>query len=125
MTAVSETDPEANAGSSAGHPEVDRREEWTARAVSESDLRVPDGETPARCPHCRRPFRTARLRDLHVGDVHPDEWTDDQRAAYESARESERDDLFLYHLKAIAALVATYAVFLLTYMAVSAMQTGA
>jgi uncharacterized C2H2 Zn-finger protein len=88
------------------------------------EVRVPDGETPARCPYCARPFRTERLRALHLGDVHREEATDDQRAAYEQAKEAEREDLFLFHLKVVAALVAMYALFLLSYMAVSAMQAS-
>jgi uncharacterized C2H2 Zn-finger protein len=87
-----------------------------------SEVRVPDGETPARCPYCARPFRTERLRALHLGDVHAADCTDDQRRDYEDAKEAEREDLFLFHLKVVAALVAMYAVFLLSYMAVSAMQ---
>lgn len=91
-------------------------------AVSERDLRIPDDETPVRCSHCGRPFRSERLLALHCGDAHADDCTADQRAAYDEALEAEREDLFVYHLKVIAALVATYAFFLLSYMAVSAMQ---
>ncbi|WP_246045808.1 metallophosphoesterase [Halorussus ruber] len=87
------------------------------------EVRVPDGETPPRCPYCARPFRTERLRALHLGDVHAEESTDDQRVAYDEAREAEREDLFLFHLKVVAALVAIYALLLLAYMAASAMQT--
>ena len=91
-------------------------------SVADSEVRIPDGETPSRCPHCGRPFRTERLRALHVGDFHADACSADQRDAYRDALEAEREDLFLYHLKVVAALVAVYAFFLLTYMAVSAMQ---
>lgn len=93
-------------------------------AVSDADLSVPDDETPARCPHCGRPFRTERLRALHVGDVHDDGWDEDQQSAYESALEAEREDLFVYHLKVVAALVAVYAFFFLTYLAVSMAQAA-
>lgn len=68
---------------------------------------VPPGEEPAaRCPHCERPFRSERLRDLHVGETHPDEATDDDRERYEAAREAEDDELFVFHLKIVAAIVA-------------------
>lgn len=90
--------------------------------VSDADLRVPDDETPTRCPHCGRPFRTERLRALHVGDAH--DCDADQRADYESALEAEREDLFLYHLKVVAAIVAVYAFFFLTYLAVSMAQAA-
>lgn len=90
--------------------------------IPDADLRVPDGETPAQCPHCGRPFRTERLRNLHVGDAHDDDWTDGEQAAYESAMEAEREDLFIYHLKVVASLVAVYAFFFFTYLAVSMIQ---
>lgn len=91
-------------------------------SVSDRELRVPDGERPARCPHCGRPFRTDDLRALHLGEAHPEGCTDDELAAYESARERENEDLFVYHLKVVGALVALYAFFLFAYMAVSLMQ---
>jgi len=93
-------------------------------AVSDRDLRVPDGETPATCPHCGRPFRSERLRALHVVEAHPDSCSDDERAAYDEARESEADDLFVYHLKVVGALVGLYAFFVFSYMAVAAMQAS-
>lgn len=91
-------------------------------AVPDADIRIPDEETPARCPECGRPFRTERLRALHVGDVHDDLLTDDQREAYEDALEAEREDLFIYHLKVVAGLVGTYALYFFTYLAVSMIQ---
>lgn len=91
-------------------------------AVSDREIRVPEGETPERCPHCGRPFRSARSRALHLGEAHEDACTDDQRAAYEDAREEENDDLFIYHLKVVAALVGLYAFFVFAYMAVGLMQ---
>lgn len=91
-------------------------------AIPDADLRVPDEETPVRCPHCGRPFRTERLRALHVGDVHDDELTDDEREAVESALEAEREDLFIFHLKVVASLVGLYAFFFFTYLAVSMAQ---
>lgn len=70
---------------------------------------LPDEEAPAgRCPHCGRPFAEERLRDLHVGEVHGDEATDTERAAYEGALEDERDDLFFYQLKVAVALGLIY-----------------
>lgn len=92
-------------------------------AVSDREIRVPESETPARCPHCGRPFRNERTRALHLGEVHSEVCTDDQRAAYEDAREEENDDLFIYHLKVVAALVGLYAFFVFAYMAVGLMQT--
>ncbi|USZ69835.1 hypothetical protein NGM10_15630 (plasmid) [Halorussus salilacus] len=91
-------------------------------AVTDRELRIPDDETPARCPHCGRPFRSERQRALHVGEDHADDCTADQRASYEDAREAEAEDLFVYHLKVVAALVGIYAFFVFAYMAVSLAQ---
>jgi hypothetical protein len=73
----------------------------------------PDETPVSACPYCERPFRTDRLRVLHVGEAHADEWTPADRAAYEAAREEEEDDLFLYHLKVVAALGSVYAAFVI------------
>ena len=68
---------------------------------------VPAGEEPAaRCPYCERPFRAERSRDLHVGEAHAGEANDDERERYEAAEEDEDDDLFVFHLKVVAAIVA-------------------
>jgi hypothetical protein len=91
-------------------------------AVSDAELRVPDGETPVLCPECGRPFRTEQLRALHLGDRH--DLPDDHREDYEAAREAEHEDLFIYHLKVVAALVGVYAFFFFTYLAVSMTQTS-
>lgn len=85
----------------------------------EPPTHVPDGETPAaECPHCGRPFRSGDDRDLHVGEHHADAWTDDQRRAYEAALERERDDLWLFHARAVVALGVTYAATVILYMVV-------
>lgn len=88
--------------------------------ITAPETAVPPGDEPAaRCPHCERPFRTERLRDLHVGEFH-DEATDAERDAYEAAREDESDELFLYHLKVIGTLGAIWAFGVLAYMVVLA-----
>jgi hypothetical protein len=82
---------------------------------------VPEGETPAAtCPYCDRPFPESALRDLHVGQRHPERCTGAERAAYEDARDAEDDTLFMYHLRVIGALGVTYAVLVLVYMIVLA-----
>ena len=73
------------------------------------ETEVPAGEEPAgRCPHCDRPFREAALLDLHVGEAHPDAASAAEREAYATAREDERDALFLYQLKVTVVLGLTY-----------------
>lgn len=75
---------------------------------------VEPDETPvATCPYCDRPFRAKRLRVLHVGEAHADEWTAAEREAYEAAVDEEEDELFLYHLKVVAALGTVYAAFII------------
>jgi hypothetical protein len=84
------------------------------------ETRVPEGETPtATCPYCERPFTERRLRDLHVGASH-DDITAEERESYEAARDDEGDDLFVYHLMIIGALVAVYAALVILYMIVLA-----
>nr|WP_313695886.1 hypothetical protein [Halobaculum sp. XH14] len=86
------------------------------RAVPTS---VPDGETPgARCPHCERPFRTERLRDLHVGEVHEESSSDEERAAHEDADEAELDELFFYHIKVVVLIGLLFSAFVLGYTVV-------
>ena len=67
---------------------------------------VPGGEEPAaRCPYCERPFRMERSRDLHVGEAHLAEASEAEIDRYEEATEAEEDDLFVFHLKIVAAIV--------------------
>ncbi|WP_436926579.1 DUF7410 domain-containing protein [Halosimplex amylolyticum] len=81
------------------------------------DTAVPDGETPAAtCPHCECPFRSEHARDLHVGERH--EPSEAERERYEAALERERDDLWLFHAKAVVALGVIYAATVILYMAV-------
>mgnify|MGYP000291894574 CR=1 FL=1 len=81
------------------------------------DTAVPTGEEPAAtCPHCQCPFTRERARDLHVGERHDP--TPAERERYEAALEAERDDLWLFHAKAVVALGVTYAATVILYMVV-------
>ena len=82
--------------------------------MSTPDTAGPAEETPERCPHCEPPVSTRQLLDLTVGEVHTD-CTDDELSAYESARESESEELFIYHLKIIAAIVLLFFAFTYAY----------
>jgi hypothetical protein len=80
---------------------------------------VPPDEAPiATCPHCERPFRSVHARDLHVGELHADAATDTERERYERAIETERDDLWLFHAKAVVGLGITYSATVILYMVV-------
>ena len=81
------------------------------------DTAVPADEAPAAaCPHCECPFTSEHARDLHVGEHHDP--TPAERERYEDALETERDDLWLFHAKAVVALGVTYAATVILYMAV-------
>jgi hypothetical protein len=75
-----------------------------------------DEAVAATCPYCDRPFGVESARDLHVGEVHSRVWSDEERRTYEAAREDERDDLFYFHLRVVAALGVLYAFIVLLYM---------
>jgi len=83
----------------------------------EPETEVPDDETPATtCPYCDRPFRNDHARDLHVGEHHDP--TDPERERYEAALERERDDLWLFHARAVVGLGVIYAATVILYMVV-------
>lgn len=67
-----------------------------------------DVSPPAQCPYCSQPFPTERLCTLHLGEHHREEWTDDERERYESVSDTEADELFIFHMKVIGALVITF-----------------
>lgn len=72
----------------------------------------------ARCQYCHRPFDTARSCALHIGEVHSNEWTEDEQLAYEDAVAAEEDELWMYHMKIVVGLGVTYAIIVLIYMIV-------
>ncbi|MFB6296393.1 MAG: hypothetical protein ABEH66_06090 [Halobacteriales archaeon] len=86
--------------------------------TTDPETELPAGETPAaNCPYCDRPFDGKRARDLHVGEHHAGEATQVELDAYDEAREAERDELFMYHVKVVVALGVIYSVVVLVYMA--------
>lgn len=76
---------------------------------------VPDGVEAFTCGHCGRPFATEVARSLHLGLAHGASLTDDERDAYERAREDEEADLHRFRIIALGGLVALYFGFLFTY----------
>jgi hypothetical protein len=74
-----------------------------------------DGGPPFDCSYCDRRFHRESYLALHRGQAHADELTDAERAAFETAREDEEEDLRLFRLQALAALVFIYFGFLLVY----------
>jgi len=83
------------------------------------ETRVPAAESPAdRCPYCERPFRTERRCALHLGEIHSEMLSAEERRQYEAADEEELDELFVLHMKVVVAIGAIYSVGVLLYMVV-------
>ena len=72
-------------------------------------------DQPAVCEHCGDRFADERLLALHRGRSHREALTDDESEAYREARADERDDVRLFRLKALAALLALYFGFIYVY----------
>jgi hypothetical protein len=78
---------------------------------------TPLGDEPAAtCAYCGRPFASQEAHDLHVGDRHADACTRAERVAAGDAHERERDSLFYFHLRVVAAIAVLYTVIVLLYM---------
>lgn len=84
--------------------------------ITAADTDVPENRDATKCPYCGRPFGDARSRHLHVGEDHPEECTETEREAYEDADEAEREDLFVYHLKAVVTIGILWGAFVILYM---------
>lgn len=80
------------------------------------DASIPDGDSAARCPFCGRPFAEETYRTLHEGLAHFDRLDEDRREAFADAYEAEQREIRLYRLKALAAMVVLYFVFLWAYL---------
>lgn len=68
-----------------------------------------------RCPHCGRPFRNEHLLWLHRGEQHFDALDDDERETYAEVDDEEDDQLFIFHIKVMAAITLVTFVFIYTY----------
>lgn len=75
---------------------------------------VPPDATALACPRCGRPFARERHRDLHLGQDHRD-LDDEERAAYDAAREQESDELRRFRIVSLGMLVLLYFGFLFLY----------
>jgi len=82
------------------------------------DADVPPDATPHVCERCGHPFTAESRLALHRGLAHT-ELTPEEREAFEAAREEEEADLRRFRLLALAALVALYFGFLMTYAVVT------
>lgn len=79
---------------------------------------VPEDHVTVECSHCGRPFASEHQRDLHRGEVHGDAVDDAERDAYDAAIDEERDQLWMYHFKAVVVLLVIYMLTGLAYLVV-------
>lgn len=70
--------------------------------------------SPFVCSRCSRPFAHEEWLELHRGVAH-DDLTTDEHAAFIDAYETEEDELRLFRLKALIALIAIYFGFIMSY----------
>lgn len=96
---------------SGGHADLARR-----NGADGANLTVPDDEEPLRCPHCAYPFRTERLRLLHLGVAHEETLDEATRERYEEEFDDETHDLFTLHVKLTIAIMLLYFSLSYTYM---------
>jgi hypothetical protein len=86
----------------------------TEREIPDEYDLPPDAD-PAVCGHCGAPFADDDLLSLHRGIDHADALDETERDAFEAAYENEEEELRLFRLKALGALVLLYFGLLMTY----------
>lgn len=70
--------------------------------------------SPFVCARCDRPFAYEEWLTLHRGLAH-DDLTSDEHESFVNEYETEEDELRLFRLKALIALIAIYFGFIMTY----------
>jgi len=79
------------------------------------DYRVPTATPRYDCEYCGRPFAREELRTLHRGLEHASQLDDEEVEQFRAAYGEEEDDIGMFRLKALAALVAVYFSLLMIY----------
>lgn len=79
------------------------------------DYRVPTSAPRYDCEYCDRPFAREDLRALHRGLEHASQLDDEEVEQFRDAYGEEEDEIGLFRLKALAALVAIYFGLLMIY----------
>ncbi|MEF8908333.1 MAG: C2H2-type zinc finger protein [Haloarculaceae archaeon] len=116
------SEPDAAPGEAAGRPDP----ESTASAATPTHVGTGPGtldggfDPPAdadvfECGYCGRPFAEEDLLALHRGHAHPDRLTDEERAAFEAAYETETGEMRRFQLKAAGAVILLYFLLLMVY----------
>ena len=70
---------------------------------------------PLECPYCEEPFADSQLLALHAGLEHSEALTPPEERAYLEAYEAESEEIRMFRLKALAALVLIYFLLLFAY----------
>ena len=83
-----------------------------------SDVDYEDSSDGSVCEHCGAPFADDDLLALHRGHEHAEAIDEDEREAFEDAYEAEQEEIRLFRLKAVGALVLIYFGFLMVYAVV-------
>jgi hypothetical protein len=76
---------------------------------------VPSNEPPVECPYCDDPFPDDEILLLHKGQRHPEELSAAERSDLRDAHERESEQVRMFRLKALAALILVYFGLIMTY----------
>jgi hypothetical protein len=83
--------------------------------MSGAEYDVPDGDEPAECEYCGRPFAREEWLALHRGLHHPNQLDDDEATAFQDAYDEEKEAIGNFRLRALGALIALYFCLLMIY----------
>lgn len=83
-----------------------------------TDLEYEARSDAAVCEHCGASFADEELLALHCGHDHPDAIDETTQEAFETAYGAEQEEIRLFRLKALGALVLLYFGFLMVYAVV-------
>ncbi len=81
-----------------------------------TDIEYDVEDTPDHvCPYCDRPFRSERYAAIHIGTIHGEECTPEERAVFEAQQDDEEFELFTFHVKAAVTVFLSYFMFTFLY----------
>jgi hypothetical protein len=83
--------------------------------MSDTEYDVPDGDEPAECGYCGRPFAREEWLALHRGLQHPNQLDDAEATAFQDAYDEEETAIGNFRLRALGALIALYFCLLMIY----------
>lgn len=83
--------------------------------MTDHEYDVPEDAPAFECRYCGRPFAREEWLALHRGLDHPAQLDDEEVAAFREAHDDEEDDLGVFRLQALGALVLLYFFLLMIY----------